>query len=240
MGEEKTAKSRKNIMTEILKVIVGSQAHGLATKDSDFDYRGVFVVPTKDILKLGGTTKETRWIEGNNDDTSWEIGKFLNMATHSNPTVLETFLAPEAYKGELKRKSGGVYWGQPLRELFPYIWNSKDVMNAFIGYGINQRTKFFANKDNRGPKYAAAYLRVLYQAQELLRTGTFTIRVADTEIGETLKRFKAGEYTPGEVIQATFEMETRVIKAFKQNPDKETNLEPINEFLLKVRKEFWE
>lgn len=37
-------------MEAILKVIVGSQAHGLATPASDFDYRGVFVVPTKEIL----------------------------------------------------------------------------------------------------------------------------------------------------------------------------------------------
>ena len=50
-------------MPKILKVIVGSHAHGLATSKSDFDYRGVFVVPTVDLLKIGPKTKETRWIK---------------------------------------------------------------------------------------------------------------------------------------------------------------------------------
>src|SRR2546429_619841 len=117
----------------ILKTIVGSQAHGLANENSDYDYRGVFVVPTSEILRIGGSVKETNWIEGNEDDTSWEIGKFLLMATKCNPTVLETFLAPVKTSSPL---------GDELRTLFPHVWNSNDVKNAFIGYGINQRKKF--------------------------------------------------------------------------------------------------
>lgn len=225
---------------QILKVIVGSQAHGLATEKSDFDYRGVFVVPTTEILKISGENiKHTSWIEGNDDDTSWEIGKFLLMATKCNPTVLETFLAPEAYKGELKRHSGGEYWGQELRDLFPHVWNSNDVKNAFIGYGINQRKKFFEDKDSRAPKYAAAYLRVLYNAYQLISTGTFSVDLRETPIYEYVKKFKSGDYQRGEVIDQCFYWETELLKAYKQNPDKKTNLEPVNEFLLKIRKEFW-
>lgn len=217
-------------MKTILKTIVGSQAHGLATPKSDFDYRGVFLVPTSEFMKLGGTMKTTSWVEGNDDDTSWEVGHFLNMAVHCNPTVLETFLAPV---------DEADFWGEELRTLFSYVWNSTDVMNAFIGYGINQRTKFFKNQDNRAPKYAAAYLRVLFNAQELLNTGTFTVNLKDTEIYEQVKRFKNGEYEVGEVIQACFEMETRVLKAHQKNPNKKTEFKPINDFLLKIRKANW-
>ena len=96
-------------MKQILKTIVGSQAHGLATKDSDFDYRGIFVVSTSEFMKLGGTMKTTSWIEGHDDDTSWEVGHFLNMAIHCNPTVLETFLAPIDESD---------FWGDELRKLF--------------------------------------------------------------------------------------------------------------------------
>lgn len=225
-------------MKQILKVIVGSQAHGLASENSDFDYRGVFVIPTAELLKIGGeNTKTTSWIEGKEDDTSWEIGKFLLMATKCNPTVLETFLAPIAPVTPeliLMRE-----WAEELRNLFPYVWNSTDVMNAFVGYGINQRKKFFENKDKRAPKYACAYLRVLYNAYELLSTGTFSVSLVGSPVYESCKRFKAGDYTPGEVINECFKWETEVIKAHKQNPDKKTNLEPVNEFLLRVRQEFW-
>lgn len=227
--------------TEILKVIVGSQAHGLANEKSDYDYRGVFVIPTghlvlEEFYPPKERLKFTSWIEGKEDDTSWEIGKFLLMATKCNPTVLETFLAPQVHPESHYQ----VYYGNELRELFPHIWNSKGVRDAFIGYGLNQRKKFFDNKDNRAPKYAAAYLRTLYNAYELLSTGTFNVNLKETPIYTNVKRFKAGDYTPGEVINACFYWETKVLEAYKQNPDKETNLEPVKEFLLKVRKENWE
>lgn len=222
-------------MKTILKVIVGSQAHGLAGPDSDFDYRGVFVVPTTELLSLGNTKMTTNWNEGTNDDTSWEIGHFLNLATHCNPTILETFLAPLAPTGMDTMK-----YISELRELFPYIWNSADVMNAFIGYGLNQRKKFLEGKDGRPHKFAAAYLRSLVNGWELLSTGTFTVKIADLPIGETVRRFKNGDYTVGEVIQTCWDWETKVRKAYKQNPNKKADLEKINEFLLKVRKEFWE
>ena len=222
--------STRQIMTTLTKVIVGSQAHGLANEKSDFDYRGVFVVPTSSILKIGGKVSETSWIEGKEDDTSWEIGKFLMMATKSNPTVLETFLAPEKETSE---------WSTAIRELFPHVWNSNDVRNAFVGYGLNQRKKFFDNQDQRAPKYACAYLRVLFNAWQLLSTGTFSVCLVGSPVFEMCKRFKAGEYQVGEVIQACFEWETKVLQAYKQNPDKKTNLEPVNELLLKIRGHYW-
>lgn len=227
---------------QILKVIVGSQAHGLATPNSDFDYRGVFVIPTVEFFKLGNVPKTTSWIEGNDDDTSWEIGHFLNMATHCNPTVLETFLAPVADLQDPEAEPSPLLelYQAELRSLFPHVWNSADVKNAFIGYGLNQRKKFFDNKDNRAPKYAAAYLRTLYNAWELLATGTFSVNLVSSPIYSTVKDFKEGRYTPGQVIEECFYWETKVLEAFKQNPDKKTNPDPVNEFLIKIRKEFWE
>ena len=219
---------------QILKVIVGSQAHGLATPESDYDYRGVFVIPTTELLKLGGHKEQTNWIEGKEDNTSWEIGHFLNMAVHSNPTILETFLAPS-----IPTPIQNANFSMELRELFPYVWNSNDVMNAFIGYGRNQRKKFLDNKDNREAKYATANLRVLYNAYEILTTGTFSSNMKETPIFETLKRYRNKEYKMGEVMQTCYDWENKVKEAFEKNPKKETNLEPVNEFLLKVRKNFW-
>ncbi len=246
----------KNNQILILKTIVGSVAHGLATEASDTDYRGVFAVPTKEILSLGYKPHPTDWIEGKDDNTSWEIGHFLHLATHCNPTILETFLAPvvkqapdnpvispNSNDGRLVQLDFLAY---ELRALFPYIWNSAGVMNAFIGYGLNQRKKFFDDKDKRASKYAVAYLRTLYQAWELLATGTFTIKIADTEIGETLKKWKALASSEillnysGEVIELCLKWERKVKEAYEKNPNKQTEIEPINNFLLKVRKEFWE
>lgn len=228
-------------MKEILKVIVGSQAHGLATPESDFDYRGVFVNPTAEILKLGSTIKQTNWIEGEVDDTSWELGHFLFLATKCNPTILEVFLAPIAEDPNIDDSDRFKITkeGKELRDLFPYIWSSKGVYDAFTGYGFNQRKKFLDDKDRKAAKYAAAYLRTLYQAWELLSTGRFTVKIANTPIGETVLRFKNGQYTVGEVMQTCTDWQERVSAAYFLNSDKQTNMEPVNEFLLKVRKEYW-
>lgn len=214
----------------ILKTIVGSQAHGLANKDSDFDYRGVFVQPTDEILALGPKRTHTSWIEGNIDDTSYEIGHFLFLATKSNPTILEVFLAPIEEADDI---------GMEMRSLFPHVWDSTDVRNAFIGYGLNQRKKFLDNKDNKREKYAAAYLRVLYNAYELLKTGTFTVRIADTPVGETVRKFKSGDFTVGEVVQITSEWQIKVEEMYEKSEKRVPDKDKINEFLLKVRRENW-
>lgn len=219
-------------MTSILKVIVGSQAHGLATPESDFDYRGVFMLPTSEILSLGGSKQTTSWVEGKDDDTSWELSHFLHLATKSNPTILETFLAPVVEEETTPL-------GYELRKLFPKVWNSTDVLNAFRGYSINQRKKMLEDKDGRGPKYAAAYLRTLYQGIELLRTGTFTIRIADTEIGTMLRAWRQGDYSMGEVIDACRVYEQMLQEAYNENPDKTTDFEAVNTFILEARKNNW-
>lgn len=222
---------------EILKVLVGSHAHGLETPESDYDYRGVFVAPTSEILMLGAKPKTSVWIEGEEDNTSWEIGHFLHLATHCNPTILETFLAPRVGP---ERGQSVFDLGDELRALFPYVWNSKGVMDAFIGYGLNQRKKFLEDKDKRPNKYAAAYLRSLYNAYELLTTGTFTVRIADLPIGETVRSYKMGNYGgKGDVINLCIEWENKVRAAYSQNPNKETDMGKVNEFLLRVRRENW-
>ena len=77
-------------MTQILKVLVGSRAHGLARPDSDYDYCGVYVTPTRELLSLRHKPKDKTWVEGaREDDTSYEVGHFLREATRSSPAMLE-------------------------------------------------------------------------------------------------------------------------------------------------------
>ena len=212
----------------ILKSLVGSRAHNLHNEDSDYDYRGVFLTPTKELLKLNSTTKQTNWSEDKTEDsTSWELGHFLFLATKCNPTILEVFLAPIELITDV---------GASLISQFQRVWNSKGVMDAFIGYGYNQRKKFLDKKDNRPHKYATAYLRTLIQAFELLTYGTFTIDFKEHEEYNTLLAWKSGNYTIGEVIDKTWAWEDKVRKAYEHNPDKKTDYEQLNSWLLKVRR----
>lgn len=228
----------------ILKVLVGSRAHHLNNDDSDYDWRGVFVSPTVDLLKIGSHPDQTNWIEGKEDNTSFEVGKFLFMATKCNPTILEMFKATHHHAethpdGSWEAKT--TKQGMDLQALFPHIWQPKPVMDAFIGYGINQRKKFLEDKDTRPAKYACAYLRTLYIAHQLLTTGTFSLDVSDTPIFDVLRAWRSGSYSKGEVIDLAIQWEAKVRKAHEENPTNPNyDLEKVNDFLLKIRKEYWE
>ena len=223
----KEPKITKNKEKTILTVLVGSRAHGLHNENSDYDYRGVYILPTELHLGIYPMKDNCIWIEGKEDNTAWEVGKFLFLATKCNPTILEVFKAP------IKDSTDE---GEALRKQFSRVWNSTDVRNAFIGYGLNQRKKFLERKDSRPDKYATAYLRTLVQAYYLLTFNELIINMGDTEEFETLKRFKNGEYEIGEVMQKTYDWENRVREAFEHNPDKKTDIEQLNTFLVKLRK----
>lgn len=223
----KQPKETKNKEKVILNVLVGSRAHGLHNKDSDYDYRGVYILPTKLHLGIFPLKDNCIWIEGKEDNTAWEIGKFLFLATKCNPTILEVFAAPIIKSTDE---------GEALREQFPRVWNSKGVRDAFVGYGLNQRKKFLDKKDSRPHKYATAYLRTLIQAYYLLTFQKLIINMEDTEEFETLKRFKAGQYEMGEVMQKTYDWENKVREAYEHNPDKQTDIDQLNVFLIKIRK----
>lgn len=219
---------------EILKVLVGSRAHGLAMEESDTDYRGVYVTPTSELLTLGtGGYKGTSWTEGDTEDnTAYELAHFLHLATKSNPSILEVFAAPVVEAAEA---------GTVLRNLFPHVWSSHGVLKAFIGYSLNQRKKMLDDKyefRQRRWKYAAAYIRTLIQGIGLLRTGRLDVRVPIQHI-EMITKIRDGKRSVGQIIDLADRFTTVIYQEYENNPRHDTNLDPINEFLLRVRKAAW-
>ncbi|HET8579684.1 MAG TPA: nucleotidyltransferase domain-containing protein [Nitrospiraceae bacterium] len=233
MAAEKTksfvrALADRHMPQTILRVLVGSQAHGLAGPDSDADYRSVFAIPTEEMFRLGFKYQGTRMVKEEADETSWEIGLFLSLATEGHPLILETFLAPVITADK---------WGTELRALFPAVWTPQIAYEAFVGYAMNQRKKFLEKKDSRPAKYAVTYLRALYNLCELLQTGTFTIQIGETPIGATIARIKDGVFRTGEVIDLGEEWileASRRVTNCRHLPD----LDRVNEFLLRLRKAF--
>ncbi len=212
----------------ILKVLVGSQAHGLAAPGSDADYRSVFVIPTETLFRLEYKPPVSRWSKGEGDETAWEVGPFFSLAVQCHPLVLETFLAPVVAADE---------WGTALRLLFPAVWEPKRAYAAFVGYAMNQRTKCLEKKDGRPEKYAAACVRVLYNLCELLETGTFTVRIADTPVGKTIARLKDGDFRTGEVIDLA-EHWTQEAGQRLGRCTHPSDRQAVDEYLVKIRTAF--
>ena len=218
--------SDKNI---ILKVLIGSRAHGIADITSDYDYRAVYVLPTSKILSLGYKYKGNDWVEGKEDNTAYEIGHFLQLAIHCNPSLLEVFKGPVEYANED---------GIKLRKLFPYVWNPKRAFDAFVGYGLNQRKKMLDKKDKRPVKYAVAYLRTLYNLIDLLMRKTFSLEINNPKVKEALMAIRKGTSTYGMVVDAAEQL-TSLARICLAKCKHEPNIEKVNEFLIDVRKRYW-
>lgn len=209
----------------ILKVLVGSRAHGLATPDSDRDFRSVVVIPTEDMFTLGFKPPGTQWTKGQADETAWEVGTFLTLATQGLPLVLETFLAPIEQADP---------WGHRLRALFPDVWSAEKAFESFVNYAHNQRQKFLDKKDGRPGKYGAAYLRVLRNLYELLENGIFPVSIADTDWGSHIRSIKEGHFRTGDVIDEgeALLMKSRELLARCSH---RSNISAINAFLIDLR-----
>lgn len=215
----------------ILEGVTGSMAYGLDTETSDEDIKGIYVVPTAEVLGLF-KVRETY----DHVDPDWcyhEIGKFVSLALKCNPTVLE-LLFLEGYR--VLGKQGHMLVDN--RHLFL----SNNIRRSYGGYALSQAHKLnarggtFGNgRNNRYEKHARHCFRLLKQGRALLETGTLTVRVAPDEREEL---FGIGKLSP----QALIDRFTEEFKAFDavtsvlpDEPDKEG----VNRLLLKIRKATW-
>lgn len=229
----------------ILRVLVGSRAHNLHTEDSDYDYRGVFVVPTTDLLSLGKSTKTTNWVEGRVDDTSWEVGHFLFLSTKCNPNILDVFRGQrvpiEDHMSVIGGGEEGIQ-GSRLLSLWPHVLCRRHVLNAFLGYSHNQAKKLMDQEAVDTPrtwKFGVTYLRALLNGRELLATGTYTMATAGDNQA-FLTEVREGKVSRGRIIDRAVELQADMHKAYAHSPvPEEPNLEAVNEFLLDLRKAYW-
>jgi len=75
----------------LLETVVGSQAHGTSTPESDVDRAFIYILPQEYIYG----TKYQEQLRIHKDYTGFEIKRFLELAQSNNPTVLELLYSPE-------------------------------------------------------------------------------------------------------------------------------------------------
>ncbi|MEU9991333.1 nucleotidyltransferase domain-containing protein [Streptomyces sp. NPDC048045] len=167
----------------IYACVMGSRAYGLATEGSDTDRRGVFLAPTPLFWRF---EKPPTHVEGPGEEQfSWELERFCELALRSNPNILECLHSPLV---EQVDDTG--------RELLSLrgAFLSRHVYDTFTRYALGQRRKLDADIRTTGAprwKHAMHLLRLLMSARDLLRTGRLRIDVGDQR--EPLLAVKRGE-----------------------------------------------
>lgn len=220
-------------MKYLTKVITGSRLHGLNTEKSDFDYRGIFVEDLINFLSPFKKILTTSWMEGDSkfdaDDTAYELSHFCQMASHGNPSALEILWSNQIIEDTKEM--------QELRDNRHKFLNSKAIFEAHKGYAHNQYTKMsLFNPDERTPKFAVAYVRVLQQGIELLKTGEFSPQVIRNRdfLFEVKNNFNPDKHRP--ILSELFaQLEVEIARAYHENHDKfEVDKEWIEQFILKT------
>lgn len=135
--------NRKEIESRLIMLnLAGSHAYGLATEQSDCDYRGIFIAPRNLQLGLFNIEQKDNGFNEANDpgiydylngtDTClYEIKKFVNLALKNNPNILECFyLNPEHIKISTP-------FSKKLYKNREYIL-SKKIKHSLSGYAFSQ------------------------------------------------------------------------------------------------------
>ncbi len=218
-------------MKILTKVVVGSRLHGLETPESDYDYRGIHIHDLKETLSPFRKLKNTTWIEGDEDNTSYELRDFCKQATKGNATILEVFFSNQVIS------TSDV--AEELRANWIKFMDTDAFVAASRGYAANQYNKMqLFDPDQRTPKFAVAYIRVLWQCAEYLRTGTFPCQIQ----GETRDFAKKVKYTSldnfGELVPELTErfmrLQAEVSQAYAKAKILKPDIKWIEEFIYRA------
>lgn len=111
--------------------IVGSQAYGISTPTSDVDKKGVFIQSLDSILGIGYIEQIN---DEKNDQTFYEVRRFLELLRSNNPNILELLNLPEdciTFKDPI--------FDMILEHKEKFI--TKICKNSFGGYAVDQIKK---------------------------------------------------------------------------------------------------
>ncbi|MEU9164598.1 nucleotidyltransferase domain-containing protein [Streptomyces sp. NPDC048424] len=211
----------------VYRCVMGSRAFGLATEASDTDRRGVYLAPAPLFWRF---EKPPTHVEGPRDEEfSWELERFCELALRANPNVLECLHSPLV--DELTPVGEELL---SLREAFL----SRRAHTSFSRYAVSQRGKLLADVRVHGAprwKHAMHLLRLLLSCRDLLRTGRLTIDAGPYR--DRLLAVRRGELTWDEVDawMARLQEETETALATTSLPA-EPDRARVEDFLVRARR----
>ncbi|MYT72777.1 MULTISPECIES: nucleotidyltransferase domain-containing protein [unclassified Streptomyces] len=207
--------------------VMGSRAFGLATEDSDTDRRGVYLAPTPLFWRFD---KPPTHVDGPADEQfSWELERFCELALRANPNILECLHSPLIEQltptGEELLALRGAFLSRRTHE-------------TFARYAAGQHKKLEADVRVHGAprwKHAMHLLRLLTSSRDLLRTGALRIDVGEER--EALLAVKRGEVPWPEVDRRMARLTEEADAAAGRTPlPAEPDRARVEDFLFRTRR----
>lgn len=221
----------------LLTGIVGSQAYGLATPDSDIDRFGIYAVSTQYLFKVEEVRQNFFGKNSKGDDEKFhEIGKYAKLALSVNPTFTELMWLDEyEYKHDL---------GQELIDIRSAFLSRKRARDAYFGYATSQFKRlqergdgsFSSDTRKRTAKHARHLARLLHQGYNLYITGELSVKLTDPDFFHNFGNIVAdGDLSFATAYIGQYE---EAFNNAKSPLPAEPNTEVVNEWLCRVRMNF--
>lgn len=130
---------KKHNVKIIFAVDNGSNAYGIASKNSDIDLRFLYVETIENYLRLGREKDVIEIIdkENNIEYKGFSLDKFLKLLSKSNPSVLEELNSPISYleKNNFERITN------EIKELSVEFFSMKRCLFHYTGNAVNDLKK---------------------------------------------------------------------------------------------------
>ncbi|WP_060179960.1 DNA polymerase beta superfamily protein [Streptomyces sp. IMTB 1903] len=211
----------------VYRCVMGSRAFGLATEASDTDRRGVYLAPTPLYWRF---EKPPTHVDGPRDEEfSWELERFCELALRANPNILECLHSPlvehvSAVGAELLSLRGAFL--------------SRRAHTSFGRYAASQHGKLVADVRLHGAprwKHAMHLLRLLLSCRDLLRTGHLAIDAGPYR--DRLLAVRRGELTWDEVDTWMTRLQEETEDALAGTPlPEEPDRARVEDFLVRARR----
>jgi len=235
--------------TPLFATVSGAHLYGFESPDSDWDLRGAFVAPLREVIGLVRAEETVSILEEQDgielDWVAHDVVKFVGMLTKRNGYVLEQIMSPLVVHGGA--------WYEELRELAGECL-VRPLVHHYKGFAHNQR-QLLESGDTTVKRLLYCY-RVLLTGVHALRAGRIESHLptlleaqatgAKFEVMELIERKREGaEYgalEPGEAERHTQHLDALMADladAYESSalPEKLSVRPALHDFVVRARLE---
>lgn len=247
------------------RILSGSRGYNLNRDDSDWDWRGFYVMPTHDMLGIHDAPEQISKPDA--DETYWELKKFCKLLIANNPNVLEVlfslntaeyfpFIAPQ--QREEFMKEIGVE--EKVQELYANRHKilSRNCLNTYGGYAISQlkggmadigydinrldpnnlKLAYLKSPDQiaTGWKHLSHLIRLLINVITILETGELSIRLEGGN-REKVLAIKRQEMPIRDLLLTYYDLEKK-FQALKESHSLREipDIDWVNDWMIRYRR----